>query len=249
MMRTASCLCLLLLSACAHAGEFVRLEKGNLQTAVVTYTKGDVEVDLIGAVHVGDAAYYRDLNRRMKKYDALLYELVVPTKDAKPERKKSFNVMKMVLGLESQTEMIRYDRDNFVHADMTFDELKKALEKRGEDPLGFGLRVVADLWQTSKLMKKVGIQPAAPTSKKGMAKQLADAPPTTGSRNLDWLILTERNAKCMETFAAELKGGKKKFGIFYGAAHLPDLAKRLTDLGFKKTNKEWLTAWDMEDED
>ena len=42
-------------------------------------TEGDctpVEVDLIGAVHIGDIAYYQQLNERFKQYDALLYELV-----------------------------------------------------------------------------------------------------------------------------------------------------------------------------
>lgn len=33
-------------------------------------------VDLIGAIHLADGAYYRRLNRRFKSYDKLLYEMV-----------------------------------------------------------------------------------------------------------------------------------------------------------------------------
>ena len=35
-------------------------------------------VDLIGAVHIGDIAYYDELNKQFTQYDALLYELVAP---------------------------------------------------------------------------------------------------------------------------------------------------------------------------
>ena len=58
-----------------------------MQTAIVRYSKtgangktpeGNVEVDLVGAVHIGDVAYYEQLNEYFKKYDALLYELVAP---------------------------------------------------------------------------------------------------------------------------------------------------------------------------
>ena len=49
----------------------------------------DVVVDLIGAVHVGEKAYYEALNKQFEDYDAVLYELVAPEgtrvpKGAKP---------------------------------------------------------------------------------------------------------------------------------------------------------------------
>src|SRR5690606_20035738 len=38
---------------------------------------------------------------------------------------------------------------------------------------------------------------------------------------------------------------KKNLGIYYGAAHLPHLERRLVDdLGFEKTGQEWIVAWD-----
>ena len=56
---------------------YVRLERDDknrpraLQTALVRYTKADdpkLTVDLIGAIHVGDKAYYDGLNRRFAAY-------------------------------------------------------------------------------------------------------------------------------------------------------------------------------------
>src|SRR3569833_2343207 len=67
---------------------FLRLLKDDkkrpleMQTAIVRYAKpGDdsgLYVDLIAAVHIGDAQYYKRLNEQFEEYDALLYELVAP---------------------------------------------------------------------------------------------------------------------------------------------------------------------------
>src|SRR5262245_47479352 len=93
---------LLVLGFCALAGaqsrpaaqtskflRFVPDEKdgGVLQTSVVTYRNaGGVTVDLIGAVHLGEAAYFRELDKNFEQYDTLLYEMVKP-KDYTPPAK------------------------------------------------------------------------------------------------------------------------------------------------------------------
>jgi len=60
--------------------DFIRVSKTDknvfLETGVTTYTKGDVTVDLIGAVHIGDKTYYEQLNTEFTNYESLLYELV-----------------------------------------------------------------------------------------------------------------------------------------------------------------------------
>ena len=61
-------------------------------------------------------------------------------------------------------------------------------------------------------------------------------------------IIGQRNRKALEVLRRELKNGKKRIGIFYGAGHLPDMEKRLAE-GFglypNKKSIKWLTAWDM----
>lgn len=59
------------------------------------------------------------------------------------------------------------------------------------------------------------------------------------------MIISDRNERCLGVMHRELAGGHRNLGIFYGAAHFPDLEKRLLDLGFKRTNQEWLTAWNI----
>jgi len=49
-----------------------------LETSIIRLRKGDVTVDLIGAIHIADAPYFEGLNTRFKDYDAMLYEMVKP---------------------------------------------------------------------------------------------------------------------------------------------------------------------------
>ena len=44
--------------------------------------KAGVTVDLIGAIHIGDKAYFQKLDNSFKKYDALLYEMVAEKEEA-----------------------------------------------------------------------------------------------------------------------------------------------------------------------
>ena len=75
----------------APPSEFLRMTMGPtasplaLETAVVSYhaqqasgrpEPNGITVDLIGAVHIGEASYYAELNRLFDNYDVLLYELV-----------------------------------------------------------------------------------------------------------------------------------------------------------------------------
>ena len=59
-------------------------------------------------------------------------------------------------------------------------------------------------------------------------------------------LITERNAKAFEVLDREIKAGKKKLGIFYGAGHLKDMHERLiNDYGMEIVDTKWLDAWDL----
>jgi len=91
--------------------------------------KTGAQVDLIGAVHIGDKAYYEELNKIFKDYDRVLYEMLKPkkldpAKPRDPKRKQSGisrlqNFMGEKLDLEFQLDIVDYSAKNFVHADMT----------------------------------------------------------------------------------------------------------------------------------
>ena len=61
----------------------------SLDTSIIRFVptdeklaKAGVTVDLIGAIHIGDQAYFQKLNKSFKQYDALLYEMVAEKDEA-----------------------------------------------------------------------------------------------------------------------------------------------------------------------
>ena len=116
-----------------------------METAAFRYTSASrpgVAVDLIGAVHVGDKAYYDKLNELFEKYEVVLYELVAPegTRIPKGGRKAGSGHpigmmqegMSSILELRHQLDCVDYTKDNLIHADMTPDEFSKTMDERGE---------------------------------------------------------------------------------------------------------------------
>lgn len=255
-----------------------RKEPLSLDTAVVRYVpangEGNLTVDLIGAVHIGDRDYYDQLNRLFEQYDVLLYELVAPegTRIPKGGKRDTQNpvamiqkIAKFVLDLESQTEQIDYTRKNFVHADMSPQQMGEAIRARGDDGLTLMLSIAADLIrqqnvQEARRQKEQPAEvddvdwaalltdPAGPVKmKRLMARQFEDLGTGVGlGQTLNTILIADRNQAALKVFQKELAKGKKKVGIFYGAAHMPDFEKRLReDFGLKRDKEQWLTAWDL----
>src|SRR2546423_8441870 len=175
-------------------------------------------------------------------------------------------ITKTVLDLESQTEQVDYTKRNFVHADLSPEQMAEAIRKRGDDGLTLFLGITADMLRQQNLreMKKdkapakeeddldlfsLVLDPDGPVKlKKLLAEQLANmASPDSGLGNtLSTILIADRNKAALQVFQKELARGKKKIGIYYGAAHMPDFEKRLReDFGLKRQGDEWLTAWDL----
>lgn len=248
-----------------------------METAVVSYVGAshpDVVVDLIGAVHVGDKNYYSELNKLFESYDVLLYELVAPegTRIPKEGRKEGNahpiaalqNGMKTILELEHQLECVDYTKENFVHADMSPEEFAKTMTNRGESFMQIFLRMMGQGMAQQAIAQQKGEDAASPDMailmalfSRDRARQLKIAM-AEQFENLEGqmaifdgpdgsTIITERNKKAFEVLQAQLKEGKKKIGVFYGAGHLPDMEKRLaSDFGLKRDKEQWLVAWVLE---
>jgi len=249
-----------------------------MQTAIVRYAtvpskdgkkSQPVEVDLIGAVHIGDIAYYRTLNDRFKQYDALLYELVAPEGTVvKPGRGTSNahpvgamqNAIKNVLELDHQLEYVDYTRPNFVHADMSPDEFAQSMKDRNESFLQMYFRLMGQaMAQQSAIADKGGASDFDLISalfaedrprrlKMVLGKQLSEMESLMVSFGGEQgsAIISERNKKALGVLKKELAEGKKHIGIFYGAGHLNDMDARLRkDFNLEPVSITWLTAWNL----
>ncbi len=252
----------------------------SLDTAVVSYRSASlasngVEVDLIGAVHIGEATYYDELNRLFDRYEVLLYELVAPEGTVLPaggkREQQGFNPVAMLqdsaknmLGLESQLERIDYTKAHFVRADMTPTQLAEKMEERGETVFTLAISTLADAMRQQHLaretnaalagleLENIGLADMLGNPLK-MKQVLAAQFAMTGSLDealggrLNQLLVVDRNAQALQVLQKQIAAGKKKIGIFYGAAHLADFEKHLIDdLRLTKQNQRWIEAWDLQ---
>lgn len=244
-----------------------------LQTATVRY-RGKyqgrpIAVDLIGAVHVGDVRYYRQLNKQFRQYDALLYELVAPEgtviQPGDANRSTSAigalqNGMSSLLELEHQLSKIDYTPRNFVHADMSPEQFASTMKDRGESflqmyfrMLGTGIAFQSEQATTGESMDMEIIM-AFMSNDRARRLKIAFA---SQMQHLEGLlggfggpdgstIITERNKAAFRVLRREIAAGKQKLGVFYGAGHLSDMDERLRkDFGLLPEEITWLDAWDL----
>ena len=244
---------------------------GKLETAIITYKNDqDVAVHLIAVVHVGEGEYFRGLAKTFQGYDALLYEMVKPKDAGAPGANYQSQSMvsmfqrflKDALQLEFQLDAIDYRAKNFVHADLDAETFARLQSERGESLLTLMLRQF--LHELENPRKNAAAEISLPelivalTSPDGhrhfklilarqfedLERQVAGFEGPSGS-----VILTERNKKAVEVLKETLASGRKNIGVFYGAAHMIDLDKRVREMGFKPVETEWRTAWDMTPKD
>jgi hypothetical protein len=239
-----------------------------LQMSIVTYVPREddriLSVDLIGAIHIGDRSYYAELNKRFREYDVLLYEMVAQ-KDTVPdnrlEKRKGIlsNAqlgMTRLLDLSFQLDEISYDRDNFVHADLSPSELRQSMDDRGEslyvyfwriffaslneysrDPLG-----LKD-WEIVSAMLSSGEDDSLKTLVAYEMTNLEQVQDILGEDSGS-AVIGARNQRAVDVLQKEIESGAKRIGIFYGVAHMPDLEERLLDqIGLTYDRTVWVDAW------
>ena len=247
---------------------YVRFERGEragdaaLQTAVAHFRHPDknVEVILYGVVHIADMDFFDRVQEDLDGYDMVLYEGVGRPGEKPDESMKGLGeiqgLMGEAMGLSFQKEGIDYTRKNLVHADMSMEELQEAMGGGSISPLGNLLtedqvrQMLPILKAGGKILK--GFLASIPRLQDQMKLMLgnqlgnADLQGALGQRATR-AILYDRNQVVFdileEKLATAAKKGTRTIAIFYGAAHHPDLEKRLEAIGFGQTSKRWMTAW------
>ena len=274
-------------AAAAAEVAFLRLTRDeaggpvSLDTSIVRYRetpeaaaragrREPVEVDLVGAVHLGGKSYYDTLDRVFRGYDAVLYELVAPdnARVPKPGRRPAGAIgsaqqgLTKMLGLEFQLEQIDYAARNFVHADLSPKEFEAAMAKRGES-----------WWSMFFRLMKEGAARADRDAGKGsadvglgdlfgllfggdrevrlrriMAEQFTDMEVLTAAFGGEEgsSLITDRNAAALDVLRDQIARGRRRIAIFYGAAHMDDFDEKLRqDFGMEPFETDWLEAWDL----
>ncbi|MGE3405349.1 MAG: hypothetical protein AB7I37_00940 [Pirellulales bacterium] len=263
----------------AEPSDFMRLvrddeeEPISLDTAVVRYqhqaAEDGVVVDLIGVIHIADEAYYSQMNELFEQYDVLLFEMVSPKSDKVSGGSKAAlralhnqqTQMQKQLGLAYQLDEVDYSAKNFVHADMSAEEMLESMEKNGELGISLIARLIAQNIVLQTRMQGKG------SDLDLLFAYLADDPHLAMKRVMSEMLIeggvaldafeaaegstliTHRNKVALGVLDEQLKAGKKKIGIFYGAGHMADMERRLKDeFGLHPVEQTWMVAWDMRTE-
>ncbi len=256
---------------------FIRIRKDRQQSPValetsITRFEGKngtgqpISVDLIGVVHIGEKAYYEQLNELFTGYDVILYELVAPEGTRIPKGGRVDeglnpiaalqNGMKTMLQLEFQLDHIDYTKENLTHADMTPDEFLESMKSNDESFGKMFLRAIGQsiAMQNSSNINNVDVLLSLMSNdpvvkiRRLMADQMRDM--ESGmvifeGRNGS-TIITHRNAKVLRILQKQIDAGKQKIGIFFGAGHMPDMQQHLIDdFKFRRGGRIWYEAWNL----
>jgi hypothetical protein len=248
-------------------------EPERLETSIARYVSGEspdgsLQVDLVSAVHVGDRTYYDRLNEELKNYDVVLYEFVAPKDKAVPQpgtRSRSTvgdvqRIIRDVLQFEHQLDGIDYTVENFVHADMTPEQLSLEMQKRGESSWNMFVRMLENIKATPAddrqsldeedlvlMLFRFAKNPSL-SLRRAMAEQMADVEGfvTLFEHPGGSAIITGRNEEALKALRSQIDDGKRKIAIFYGAGHMPGLEKSLMqDFDLQLESERWIPAWDM----
>ncbi len=228
---------------------------------------------LVGAAHLGTEEYYQTLQKKLDAATVVLFEgvgLGEALKAGPGKLDRDLGIQKQLaetLGLKFQLDAIDYRRPNFHNSDLkvetveeeikertqnapetktdeTFSTLMEALQGTGKtaemlQPL---MALLGGSEQTRETTRLLFIQVLG---RAGELLELARNASPEMSNLLD-VILTERNQIVLRDLKEQV--GKLKTGesvaVFYGAAHLPELATRIQEeLGYKPGPEKWDNAF------
>lgn len=237
-----------------------------LEASEVTYRNADgATVRLVSAVHIAEDSYYEAIAKRFEQDDAVLYEMVKPRGMPVPRPgqqgdhavSKLQRFLKDKLNLAFQLDAIDYAKPNFVHADLDAETFMQLQEDRNESLASLMMQSMSSALanpppdtggdSATQLLAILAQPDPERQMKLLLARQFDNV--EAAAMGLDGpngsVILSERNKKVIEVLQSTLAQGKKRIAIFYGAAHMPDLAKRVEQLGFKPVDTKWSMAWDV----
>lgn len=240
---------------------------GSLETSDVTFTDAQGrKVRLVAAVHIAEAAYFHDVQSSVANNDAVLYEMVKPKGSGPPQKGVQSDhavaqlqrFLKDRLDLSFQLDEMDYTPANFVHADLDAETFQQMQSQRGESFASMMLASLLKSLSDPTALRQLEDEPldmvdlmTRPDGERQikllLARHLGDFEKEAMGLNMleGTVILTERNKAVMKVLDESLAAGKKDLAIFYGAAHMPDLAKQLEQRGFNPTQTKWRAAWDV----
>ncbi len=230
------------------------------------------EVELLGAVHIGETAYFQQLQKRMNAAECVLYEGVkdetktykklTPEEQAKNEAGTAYQKFANLTGYTIQKLNIDYGRKQFENCDMTLQQMRAILDAEvalGGQGAADATRAIEEFSSFDKLMDgdstlfNLAIWMARMCDLKAklrlkLAVSSCNDKQHANSRfspRLHKLIVEDRNDHVLKELSRTLKKRPevKRLVVFYGSDHLRGIEKGLLDLGYVPSGPvKWLRA-------
>ena len=245
-----------------------------IQTGCVEYrpvSGGGPAVWLIAVAHLGTPEYYRVIQKRLDAQTAVLFEGVGfdhATKHAPGAGTRDAGIQKQLsnaLGLVFQLDAIDYRRPHFINSDLPVEGVEKEVRERAgavEAPNETSKLLLGAIQGTPETMDMLrpmlAFVSASPemreTTRLLLIEVLSRAEEMVGfaksispeMKDLFEVLLTERNAIVLRDLRAQIAKHKagESIAVFYGAAHMTELAKRLREeLHYAPLDAQWETAF------
>ncbi len=240
---------------------------GHLLTGVARFFHEPTRttVFLVGAVHIGEIDYYARLQDLLDSCDEVLFEGVGPGAGQAPPSDEELGrmdallklqlMLKDALGLTFQKDGLDYHHAAWRNADVDFGSLSRRMQEKGvqlptDSPLMQALiRLAVGTFDLSTAKANPGLQRML---KRQAAAAMMMADTLLGSdgaqKALGEVLVDWRNDAALAVLDEELREGAKGrwIAIFYGAAHLPDLAAKLAARGLEYQRSTFVPAWTIE---
>lgn len=181
------------------------------------------------------------------------------------------NTMAESLGLAFQLDSIDYERPHFRNSDLTIEQIAQLIAKEGPPGgtqsktarefqnllemmqgdsvvaalVGAGMKLIGSSPKLQAMMKLMMIETLGRF--KGDMSQFQGLPPEW--QRLIEILVRARNEAVVKDLQVELgrPTPAKSIAIFYGAAHMEDMERRLTrELGYLPGREEWLSAFSVD---
>lgn len=224
----------------------LQLRPSGVALPEITLTKGTRQVRLIGVMHLADRAVWNALNvligRATQDSAEIHFEAIRPVRklnqdeiQARQRHRALHRYLGLALGMQYQTDAISLQKD-WVHADLTDIELSTIADVRiGELPDGVGLilaRVGRLPFMRSQRSKRIALLAVLAVAQR--------IPHFSGNADS---IVAARNRVAVRT---ALTSTSSHIISIWGAAHLPGMARLLTEAGWSVTSSgSWITVpWD-----
>lgn len=222
-------------------GKYIAISPKGLDLLETVLEKDGQKVHLVGMMHIGDGTYYSDLMKRLNATPAssgkrlVLTEGISDRNQILPEdfaNGKAYERWAKLLGVESQKSLKSSAPD-------------VPTQSAGKPPLIRDPRVT---WQNADIdvsdlqehHRDLLVELLTVVSSADLAQMLApDAANFSGTQIEDLFmngLILSRNDILMKRFS-EAGAGFEEIYIPWGAAHLPDIEKRLRALGYQKTGE------------